>query len=30
VMVVDDTSLTVMSYGTFVTVRVDPNEQAVA
>jgi len=30
VMVIDDESLTVMSYGTFVTVRVDPGDEAVA
>jgi hypothetical protein len=30
VMVVDDASLTVMSYGTFVTVHVEPGKQAVA
>lgn len=30
VMVVDDESLTVMSYGTFITVRVDPANRAVA
>jgi len=30
VMVVDDESLTVLSYGTFVTVRVDPGRRAVA
>jgi hypothetical protein len=30
VMVVDDQSLTVMSYGTFVTVWVDPDKRAVA
>ena len=30
VMVIDDESLTVMSYGTFVTVRVDPGKRAVA
>jgi hypothetical protein len=30
VLVIDDESLTVMSYGTFVTVRVDPGNQAVA
>jgi len=30
VMVIDGESLTVMSYGTFVTVRVDPGHQAVA
>jgi len=29
-MVVDDDSLTVMSYGTFVTVRVGPGKRAVA
>ena len=30
VMVIDDESLTVLSYGTFVTVRVDPGRRAVA
>jgi hypothetical protein len=30
VMVIDDESLTVLSYGTFVTVRVGPGKQAVA
>jgi hypothetical protein len=30
VMVIDDESLTVMSYGTFVTVRMSPGEQSVA
>jgi hypothetical protein len=29
-MVIDEESLTVMSYGTFVTVRVGPGDQAVA
>jgi hypothetical protein len=30
VLVIDDESLTVLSYGTFVTVRVDPHNRAVA
>jgi hypothetical protein len=30
VLVIDDESLTVLSYGTFVTVAVDPNRRAVA
>jgi len=30
VMVIDDESLTVLSYGTFVTVRLDPDRRAVA
>jgi hypothetical protein len=30
VLVIDDESITVMSYGTFVTVRVEPGKQAVA
>jgi hypothetical protein len=30
VLVIDDEALTVMSYGTFVTVRIDPDKRAVA